>query len=70
MAAAGLGLAAVERSWGWLFGGVVLLAVAILSLWLLRQEGTEPAQPSGRFALVAMGVAIVAMVFFLWLGSP
>ena len=70
MAAAALLLGLIEGSLGWFIGGVVLLAVAFLARKRLRDEaGSERTAPSSRFAITAMAVSVVVVVFLLWLGS-
>jgi len=70
MAAASLILGLGQGSPGWFIGGVVLLVVAFYALKRLRDEaGSERTAPSSRFAITAMAVSVVLVVFLLWLGS-
>jgi uncharacterized membrane protein len=70
VAGAALLLGLIEGSLGWFIGGVVLLAVAFFALKRLREEaGSERTAPSSRFAITAMAVSVVVVVFLLWLGS-
>ncbi len=70
MAAAALMLGLIQGSLGWFIGGVVLLVVALYARKRLRDEaGSERTAPSSRFAITAMAVSVVLVVFLLWLGS-
>ncbi|MEO5685749.1 MAG: hypothetical protein ABIR54_00165 [Burkholderiaceae bacterium] len=70
MASASLILGLIQGSLGWFIGGVVLLAPALYARKRLRDEaGSERTAPSSSFAITAMAVSVVLVVFLLWLGS-
>lgn len=64
MAVAALGLAAIDVSWKWLIGGIVLLGVALFALQRLRvEDGSGQAGP-GLWLSLFIGVATIAIL--LW----
>lgn len=61
-------MAAVDASWGWLIGGVVLCSIAMFARHQLAHEKeTGRATASGGFVSLAILVMLLAMFFLFWL---
>jgi hypothetical protein len=63
--------AAAERSWGWLFGGIVFFAVATFARKKLRKEYEQGRREAPRLSFFAMAMLAMlgGMGLLYWLST-